>query len=99
MSGRRRGVGDTDVSGDGRWHVLGCIWMSEEARRGAPHPRWPPDEFCALYGLHTLVLRVDLRTGELEELWDEPAVVDHISVNLLDPDLIRRQRDAPGPVA
>lgn len=82
------GIGDTDVSGDGRWHVLGCIWMSEEARRNAPEVWWPPDEFYARYGLHTLVLRVDLHTGAVEELWDEPAVVDHISVNPLDPDLI-----------
>ncbi len=82
------GIGDTDLSGDGRWHVLGCIWMSEEARQNVPDPYWPPDEFCARYGLHTLMMRVDLRTGVLEELWDEPAVVDHISVNPLDPDLI-----------
>lgn len=82
------GIGDTDVSRDGRWHTLGCIWMSEEARRNAPEVWWPPDEFYARYGLHTLVLRVDLRTGAVEELWDEPAVVDHISVNPLDPDLI-----------
>jgi oligogalacturonide lyase len=81
-------IGDTDVSGDGRRHVLGCIRMTEAARREAPAVWWPPDEFYARHCLRTLVLRVDLNTGALEELWEEPAVVDHISVNPLDPDLI-----------
>lgn len=81
-------IGDTDVSGDGRWHTVGCVWMSEAARREAPEVWWPPDDYYAKHQLRTLLLRVDLNTGGVEELWEEPAVVDHISINPHEPDLI-----------
>ncbi|MHB9022791.1 MAG: oligogalacturonate lyase family protein [Armatimonadota bacterium] len=82
------GYGDSDVSGDGRWHVLGAILMSEAAKEEAPRVGWPPDDFYARHNISTVLLRVDLRNGEIQTLWEEPAVVDHISVNPRNPELI-----------
>lgn len=83
-------IGDTDVSGDGRWHVFGLVRMSDAAREAGKDVGWPPDDFYRDYDISTLLARVDLRTGAVEELWEEPApaCVDHISVNPRDNDLI-----------
>jgi oligogalacturonide lyase len=80
--------GDSDVSADGRWHVVGGIEMSPEALEAGRNVGWPPDAYYQQYGITTLLSRVNLQTGMVEELWREAAVVDHISVNPLDPDLI-----------
>ncbi|HEY3415726.1 MAG TPA: oligogalacturonate lyase family protein [Armatimonadota bacterium] len=82
------GYGDSDVSGDGRWHMLGCILMSEAARAEEAQVGWPPDEFYARHQISTLLFRVDLLNGEVQTLWEEPAVVDHISINPRDPEQI-----------
>lgn len=83
-------IGDSDVTGDGRWHVLGLVRASAEAREAGKTVGWPPDEHYRKYGISTLLVRVDLQSGAVEELWEEPApaCVDHISVNPLDNDLI-----------
>ncbi len=84
------GIGDTDVTADGRWHVLGLIRASAEAREAGKSVGWPPDDYYRQYGISTLLVRVDLHTGAIEELWEEPApaCVDHISVNPRENDLI-----------
>ena len=88
-SGGRIAIGDTDVSGDGQWHTMGCIqYHSQEVLEEAMHAGWPPDAFFAKHRLTTRLVRVDLTNGEVQTLWEVPTAVSHVSVCPTDPDLI-----------
>lgn len=81
--------GDTDVSGDGRWHVMPIFHASEETRKELAKVGWAIDEVLAKHKYVSELIRVDLANGKIESLWNEKgAMVDHISVNPRDPDLI-----------
>jgi len=81
-------IGDSDVSSDGRWHMMGCVWMNDAVRAELVTAGWPPDAVFRKRQIGTQLLRVNLDSGATEELWEEPAVVDHISVNPTDADLV-----------
>ena len=84
-----RSGGDTDVSSDGRWHVLPVFHASEDAWRELAKVGWAVDQAIARCGFASELVRVDLTNGRIESLWtEEQAMVDHISVNPKDPDLI-----------
>ncbi|OPZ81270.1 MAG: hypothetical protein BWY76_03082 [bacterium ADurb.Bin429] len=70
--------------------MLGLIRTPDVALEASKTVGWPPDDFYREYGISTLLVRVDLLSGAVEELWEEPApaCVDHISVNPCDNNLI-----------
>ncbi len=81
--------GDTDVSYDGRWHVLPIFHMSEETAEALGKVGWNVDPVMEKYEFVSELVRVDLDDGRIESLWSEnAAMVDHISVNPKDPGLI-----------
>jgi Tol biopolymer transport system component len=84
-----RSGGDTDVSSDGRWHVMPIFHAPEEAWKEFKTAGWPVDPVIARHGFTSEMIRVDLNNGKIETLWNESnAMVDHISINPKDPDLI-----------
>ena len=81
--------GDTDVSYDGKWHILPIFHRSEEAVEELRKVGWNVDPVMDKYEFTSEIVRVDLTNGKIEFLWDETgAMVDHISINPKDPDLI-----------
>lgn len=79
--------GDTDISGDGQWHVISICKMPDEARN--ENVGWNVDPLLERYDISCDIIRVNLNNGAIETLWNEKnAVVDHISVNPVDQDLI-----------
>lgn len=84
-----RGGGDTDVSADGRWHMLPVFHATEEAWKELDQAGWAVDPVIARHGLVSEIIRVDLNNGRVESLWNEEnAMVDHLSINPKDPNLI-----------
>ena len=81
--------GDTDVSGDGRWHTLAYVPLCEEARRELPEVGWPPDGFYARWRVRSFLWRAALDgSGAVEPLCEQEAWLSHVSVNPRDADSI-----------
>jgi len=80
---------DTDVSGDGRWHVLACTPLTPEARADYADMTWPPDPVYEKHDLRSDIVRVALDgSGEVQTLWREDGVATHVSVCPTDADMI-----------
>lgn len=82
--------GNSDVSGDGRWHAMALTLLSAEGWERRAEIAWPPDPFYEQYVERTVFLRVALDgSGQVETMFELPKFASsHVSINPQDPDLI-----------
>ncbi len=81
---------DSDVSSDGRWHVLAAGLLSHAGWEARGDLAWPLSPFFEKYLEKSVIFRVALDgSGIIETLFEEDgAFVSHISLNPADPDAI-----------